>query len=88
LKVEVFSCRYCGEEIALLIWLGDGEDLNNAQMVAKVVDLPAVACQSDRYFIVYPEFRETTEDGVDDYLCGHYFKHKCDWWGRRKVDDA
>jgi hypothetical protein len=77
LKVEVFSCRYCGEEIALLIWLGDGEDLNNAQTVAKVVDLPAVACQSDRYFIVYPDFRETSEEGVDDYLCGCYIRHKC-----------
>jgi hypothetical protein len=78
MKIEVFSCRYCFEDIALLIWLGDDENLKRAQEVAALVDLPAVACQANRYFIVYPDFRETTEDGVDDYLCGYYLKHKCD----------
>ena len=88
MKIEIFSCHYCAEEIALLIWLEDGENLMRAQEIAAIADLPAVACQSDRYFVVYPEFREIKEEGVDDYLCGHYFKHKCDWWGRRRVDDA
>jgi hypothetical protein len=87
-KIEVFACHYCGEEIALLFELGDGENLKRAQEIAILVDLPAVACQSNRYFVVYPDFRETTEDGIDDYLCGQYFKHKCEWWGRRSVADA
>jgi hypothetical protein len=76
-KVEVFSCRFCGEEIALLIWLGDDENILRAQEVGALVDLPTVACKADRYFVVYPDLREIPENSVDDYLCDCYFKHKC-----------
>ena len=77
MKIEVFSCRHCFEDIALLIWLGDDENLIRAQEVAALVNLPAVACQSNRYFVVYPDLREIPEANVDDYLCGCYFRHKC-----------
>jgi hypothetical protein len=76
-KVEVFSCRFCGEEIALLIWLGDNENILRAQEVGALVDLPTVACKADRYFVVYPDLHEISENSVDDYLCDYYFKHKC-----------